>query len=84
MSLRIVHSSCRSNSQHDTMIFLLMNAPSRGGGGSTPADVTVPAQGTALFYDRLVLSGAFRLVAGAAVGADRVFYVSRQEIYMRD
>ncbi len=49
--------------------------------GSTPADVTVPAAGKALFFDRLVLTGAFRLVATSAVGGNRVFFVSFMSIY---
>lgn len=49
--------------------------------GSPLADVTVPSGGKAIFYDRLVLSAAFRLVAGANVGGTRTFFVSFQAIY---
>jgi hypothetical protein len=49
--------------------------------GSPLADVTVPAAGKALYFDRLVLAGSIQLVAGTAVAADRVFPVTFQAIY---
>jgi len=53
--------------------------------GSPLADVTVPAAGTSLYYDRAVLAGAIKLVATTALASgDRDFWVSWQEIYMGD
>lgn len=49
--------------------------------GSPLADVQVPAATKSLYYDRLVLAFAIRFVAAAAVGADRVFNITYQEIY---
>ncbi len=49
--------------------------------GDPLADVTVPAAGKALYYDRLVIAGQIRLVATSAVGGERVFKVSFQEVY---
>jgi len=43
--------------------------------------VQVPAATKSLYYDRLVLAFAIRFVAAAAVGADRVFNITYQEIY---
>lgn len=49
--------------------------------GSPLADITVPAAGKSTYYDRLVLAFGLRLVATAAVGADRQFWITYQEIY---
>lgn len=48
--------------------------------GDPLADVTVPAAGKAMYFDRLVLAHGIRLVATGAVGADRVFRASFQEV----
>ena len=49
--------------------------------GSPLVDVTVPSGGTALYFDRLVLAGAFKLTAGVAVAVDRDFFISFQSLY---
>lgn len=49
--------------------------------GSPLADVTVPSAGKSIYYDRLVLSFAVRLAASAAVGGNRTFNFTYQEVY---
>ena len=49
--------------------------------GDPLGDITVPAAGKAMYYERLVLANHIRFVAGAAVGADRVFNLTFQAIY---
>lgn len=49
--------------------------------GTPLVDVTVPSSGTAIYMDRLVLSGSFKLVSSVAVAADRDFFISFQSLY---
>lgn len=49
--------------------------------GDPLGNVSVPAAGTAQYHERLVLASAIRLVSAAGVAANRVFYVSFQNIY---
>lgn len=49
--------------------------------GSPLVDVTVPSAGTAIYMDRLVLSGSFKLVSSVVVAADRDFFISFQSLY---
>jgi len=45
------------------------------------ANVLVPGPAKATYYNGIVLGTAIRLVAGAAVGGNRVFTITYQEIY---